>query len=289
MHVREEKPEGTWSHTVWLEITLEMSPGKQRVNLKCLCLLKSDSSPCPLMRDVLIFIDLLFLLSSRQGATGSGKTLLPSHLFAPLVQVWVVWTCETNWFCPADIAGLSISAEHNPFVPAVPQPLARQGAAWQGDVGQSWSLSCRQQPRYRAGGTAVSVPTALHYSLQKETAWCPSLWNTCKMHTALMGAHGRNCMSCQHQSLLWTKPLGESRSHSKHFLCYLLSLFSLPTAPHYHQHLSHGNTNVPCLWLCPLIEMPSGVDALTAGALTSPWPLWEITSSDVIHLWTHRD
>lgn len=73
----------------------------------------------------MISTDLLFLSSSRQGATGSGKTLLLSHLFVPLVQVWVVQTRETNWFCSVDAAGLSISAEHSsPFCPSSPHPLA---------------------------------------------------------------------------------------------------------------------------------------------------------------------
>lgn len=119
-------------------LTWEWSRNYQAIP-KCLCSLNSDSSPCYLMRDGLISTDLLFFLSSRQGDTGSGKTLLLSHLFVPLVQVWVVQTCETNWFCSVDAAGLSISAEH---------PLSQQSPTlWQtwislaGEQRKGWSLS----------------------------------------------------------------------------------------------------------------------------------------------------
>lgn len=116
------------------------------------------------MRDVLIPTDLIFPLSSRQGATCSGKTLPPSHLFAPLVQVWVGQTHETNWFCSVDTAGLqSWQSTVNPFAPAAPQPLPSQLGTGTGSLaGQGHGWECVHSSAVQP----LETPCALRLSLQ---------------------------------------------------------------------------------------------------------------------------
>ena len=142
--------------------------------------------------------DLLFLLSSRQGAIGSGKTLLPSHLFAPLVQVWVVQTRETNWFCSAAAAGLSICAEHSePFRPGSTPAPSPAGARWTQLRPQLQAAASSTQVQGRGHGPEPARSFALQPP-ETSCARCPSPQNSCKMCAAFICGHGRNCTALPH-------------------------------------------------------------------------------------------